>query len=226
MNTVSVELDRSVLLEKTALADYTTNYTDPNTNVANIIGYSMNTAKPYFFAYRIYTTELTATDKVQNAFADLAKWYKLDMKLYESLTAEKRAELAVEIVNYATENGIGLENDADKRDALQEELNKNALDKIYDTLTDQDSSAEAVAFKDVVRYVEADITSVLAIPAAMRTPIYEAVAALNPTQQETLSAVQRTIDGAVSNILANYEGLLPESSLTYKDLYVKQTLPL
>lgn len=223
INTTGLTLNGQTLLEKTPIADYTTSYADTkNTNVANIIGYNMNSLNPYLYSYRIYSSEISAEKQIQNAFADLAKWYKLDMRLFDSLSAVNRTKAIAYIVDYAATNGITLENDAAKRDDLQEKLDTFALDLNYNTLTEQDPSAEAVAFREVVRNVLADITGVLAIPVESRAPIYQAFAALNETQKNMLSMVQSAIDGAIANILANYDGLLPESTMTYKDLYVRK----
>ena len=57
-------------------------------------------ATPVFYTYRIYNRILTEAEQAQNAFADLAKWYKLDVGLYLTLSDEDKAKVWADMADY------------------------------------------------------------------------------------------------------------------------------
>lgn len=181
----------------------------------------MNNGKVY--AIRQYNDGFASENYAQNNFADLCKWYKLDMGLYDTLNPAQVATLQAEILAFADAEGIAVGGDAAARDTLQEKFTDSVLDIAYSELTEADSSAAALAFSEVAKSVMADITGVLALPAQYRGIVYKAVNDLTSSQKENLKVVQKTIDEVIDEVLeTNYGEYIVKTDLTYKDLYVKQ----
>ena len=87
------------------------------------IGWSFSAVGAKIYAYRNYTTELTAADRAQNHFADLAKFYRLDLTAFDSLSDDVKADLYASFAAY--------ELDAANRDELQAIYN-NAILSLYE----------------------------------------------------------------------------------------------
>ena len=54
----------------------------------NMFGYTMNDLAPELYAFRYYSRQLTPEEQARNHFADVAKYYRLDLDLYNKLDAE------------------------------------------------------------------------------------------------------------------------------------------
>ncbi len=78
-------------------------YTDGQ-NSTNLIGYGNAAMKSKVYAYRQYTVALTDDEVRQNHFADLVKFFRIDVTAYELLDGEARARVhaAVEGLDLAT----------------------------------------------------------------------------------------------------------------------------
>ena len=87
------------------------------------IGWSFSAVGAKIYAYRNYTTELTAADRAQNHFADLAKFYRLDLTAFDSLSDDVKADLYASFAAY--------ELDAANRDELQAIYN-NVILSLYE----------------------------------------------------------------------------------------------
>ena len=181
----------------------------------------MNGGKIY--AVRQYNQGFTAEQYELNAFADLCKWYKLDMGLYDTLKASQITELRDEILAFAEAEGIAVGGGADQRAALQEKFTDATLDIAYGELTALDPSAEAAAFAEIAKNVMVDISGVLGLPMLYRGRVYAAVSGLTAAQKESAATVQFTIDSEIETILETYYGqYINRTDLTYMDLYARQ----
>ena len=194
--------------------------TVPNDTVlhdTNILGYSNSAANAEIYAIRYYDKALSAAEIAQNHFADIAKWYHLDMALYETLNAEQKAAARAEIVAFvAADAALNFSADSLAGSTIQTKLDNFALDTIYGQLTD--APAE---FKTVAKNVRADISGVLALPVEYRQSIYDVVMNMLPEAQKVGALVQANITAELDRILNLYYGMyMNTTTMTYKDIYV------
>ncbi|MBO7761845.1 MAG: hypothetical protein J6T24_03525 [Clostridia bacterium] len=217
-HTTSLWINGTAVWQDVLTNDPATSATD-NKNVNTLFGYG-NTLNSNIYAVRVYDRTLTDDERTQNYFADLCKWYKLDMSLYTTLTDTYRATVTEQLLEKAATESIVLGgNDAD-RITLQTALNNFSSDVVYGELNKQDNSAAAQSFRTLAQSLLADIGGVLGLPVALRAPVYAAALALTtPTRAEFEAAVAEAIDKVIED---NYGDYINSTDLTYKDLYVKQ----
>lgn len=190
---------------------------DTALNTANIIGHRNSAQNAELYAIRYYDRALTADEINRNHFADIAKWYQLDMALYEALNADQKTAAQAEIIAFVASNdAYSFSADATARNEIQNKLDTFALETIYNQLTDAPES-----FKTIAKGVRADISGVLALPVEYRDGIYAAVLALNPGAQKDPALVQATIAAEIDRVLNLYYGMyMNTTTMTYKDIYV------
>ena len=188
----------------------------------NILGYSNSAAKAEHYAIRYYSAALTAAEIAQNQFADIAKWYQLDMDLYEALSnTQKEDARAAVVALVGGDASLSFSSATAARTTVQNFLDTFALDTIYNQLTDAPE-----AFKTIAKGVRADISSILALPleiegVKVRDSIYNAVLALPLGSQKDAAIVQATIATEFDRILNLYYGAyMNTTTMTYKDIYV------
>lgn len=188
----------------------------------NILGYSNSAAKAEHYAIRYYSKALTAAEINQNHFADIAKWYQLDMNLYEALSNTQKADARAALLAFvAADASLNFSAATAARSTVQNFLDQFALDTIYNQLTDAPE-----AFKTIAKGVRADISSILALPleiegVKVRDSIYNAVIALPVGSQGDAAIVQATIATEFDRILQLYYGAyMNTTTMTYKDIYV------
>lgn len=205
---------------------------DPNHGNVMHIGWS-NSMNSRIYAIRVYARALSEAEQAQNRFADLCKWYKLDMALYTQLSTAEKAEAQAALIAAANEAGAFMTEDDADRTLLQSTIDEFALDAVYGKLTADDTSAKAAEFAAIARALRVDISGVLVLAVDYRTSIYDIVInrmgevdieSMTDTDRAAAARlVQALINEEIETIVAaNYGGLLPETNLTYKDLYVRQ----
>ena len=86
-------------------ATETTTDSSPSTNIATQLGYSSANVQNRFYAVRYYDRALTAAEYAQNHFADLAKFYRLDVAMYDLLSDALRAELYAAVADFTLAEG-------------------------------------------------------------------------------------------------------------------------
>lgn len=165
------------------------------------------------YAVRAYNRSLSDDEILINHFADLAKFYQLDVGMYEKLSDAERADFASHFTDYRVGS-------ADK-DALQQEVSARMADAIYDVLLQEDTvNPGRFAFCELVKSLEVDISSLRAMPVEHREEIYTAALGLI---EKTKESVQTAIDTVIASIIEkNYGDFITETTGTYKDLYVKK----
>ena len=117
----SVYADGAVILPEKNVNDSTP------TNVATTFGYGTS-SESKIFAMRFYQKSLTTDEMAQNHFADVAKYFRLDLSVFDCLSADQKA------VVYKAFAGIRLTDDVSKK-ALQALYDEIVGKVYYDTLT-------------------------------------------------------------------------------------------
>ena len=127
-----------------------------NLNTTNQIGYANSYGGGEIYALRYYNHDLSEAEILQNNFADLAKWYRLDIEGYDDLAPEMKVQLHRAFAKY-TVNG-----EADRADltALYNILINDNYDAVADKL-----SAEMLA---IVRELGLDVSALVAADDAVR----------------------------------------------------------
>ena len=196
------------------------NGTAASLSSTNYIGWGTPQSNMKMYAYRHYTRVLSDADIVQNHFADLCKWFRLDVSsLYETVGGEtvlsasdaEIAFLAAYLVKYTFE---------DDREAVAAAL-AEALDA-------WSFEGEGEAFEVFVAAVEAgkiDGKGVRALPESHRDTVYTAYKAFvdaNAAADE--DALQGAVDAAVAAVLAanyaDYYGKTP--ALTAESFFANE----
>jgi hypothetical protein len=119
-----------------------------------LIGHSQSSAAR-FYTYRIYNRNLTDAEKAQNAFVDLAKWYRIDISGYLALGDTERAAVHEAMKGYTI--------DTEDRDGI--------IKAYYTALADNYSAASAVLSPDmlaIARELGLDVSALLAAEPADR----------------------------------------------------------
>ncbi len=165
------------------------------------------------FAVRYYNRVLSADEIALNHFADLAKWFQLDVALYADLARADRIIIANLFADKTFENTT--------KQALQAELDATIIDEIYGILTEQDPSAKCVEFTELAKKHVLEISTLTGMPLEHREVIYDAVLALPETADK--ETVQAALDAAIRAVLEKHYGDFIQDGIgDYKKLYVKQ----
>ena len=117
----SVYADGSVILPEKSVND------SSPANVVTTFGYGTS-SESKIFAMRFYQKSLTTDEMAQNHFADVAKYFRLDLSVFDCLSADQKA------VVYKAFAGIRLTDDVSKK-ALQALYDEIVGKVYYDTLT-------------------------------------------------------------------------------------------
>lgn len=218
-HTISMWANGQLALDAITTLDTPTKDTDQNTSANSLLGYS--SAMPSnIYAVRYYDRALTDAERTQNYFADLCKWYKLDMGLYASLADTYREKVMGQFLAAAADEEIVIGGGNAEKLTLQTALNDFSADVVYGELTEQDGSAAAMQFRSLAQSLLADVSGVLGLPVDLRAPVYAAALALTaPTRADFEAAIGAAIDKVLED---NYGDYINKTDLTYKDLYVKQ----
>ncbi len=169
------------------------------------------------YAIRVYDRELTENDIKLNHFADLAKYYKLDVNGYFGLTDAEKIELADTFADVTVGN-----HDEAFVDALRLSVVEKIEDLIYGSLLKEDQINSGCAeFTELAKSLKLDISSVRALPVEYRQTVYSAALGLiDRTKENVEEAIEVTINAILEENFGDYIQTAP--SITYKDLYVKQ----
>ncbi len=178
----------------------------------NMLGF-YSSADMALYAVRVYNRALSNDEILINHFADLAKFYKLDVGMYEKLSDKERASFAAHFSDYR----IG----SSDKDELQAEVSARIADAVYDVLLQEDTvNPGRFEFCELVKSLGVDIAAIRALPVEYRGEVYAASLGLIEKTKET---VQVAIDTVITSIIEeNYGDFITETGITYKDLYVKQ----
>lgn len=174
-------------------------------------------SKAQLYAIRIYDRELTENDVKINHFADIAKYYKLDVSGYFALTEAERVELSDTYADVTVGN-----HDEAFIEALRVSVVEKIEDLIYGALVKEDQiNSGAFEFSELAKSLKLDISSVRALPVEYRQAVYGAVLGLIDRSKEN---VEETIEVTINAILEENFGdyIAEEAPITYKELYVKQ----
>lgn len=169
------------------------------------------------YAVRIYDRELTPDDIALNHFADLAKYYKLNVDGYFGLTSPEKLELAKTFANET----VGNHDEAYIAD-LRLRVVEKIEDLVYGALLREDAVNSGCAeFTELAKKLKLDISGVRALPVEYRQTVYSAVLGLIEKTKETVEeAINVTVNAILEENFGDY--IIEASSITYKDLYVKQ----
>ncbi len=180
----------------------------------SIIGFQKATDQK-LYAIRVYGRSLTNDELAMNHFADLAKYYKLDVGSYEKLTDSEKASVA----NTFLSDTVG--KDAAYRTELQARVTEGVDSVVYGALLLEDTvNVGRFDFTDLAKALRVDISGLRALPVEYRQAVY--VAALGLVDK-TAESVQEAIDVTILAVIEeNFGDYVGQATLTYKDLYVKQ----
>ncbi len=169
------------------------------------------------YAIRIYDRELTEKDIKLNHFADIAKYYKLNVDGYLNLTEAEKLELADLYADVTVGN-----HDEAFVEQLRVSVPEKIEDLIYGAIVKEDPiSSGAFEFSELAKSLKLDISSVRALPIEYRQTVYSAVLGLVDRSKENVEAViELTINEILEENFGDY--IVEEAPITYKDLYVKQ----
>ncbi len=198
-------------------------YKNPTNTVlgTSIINYSQST-NASVYALRIYDRSLTDDEILLNHFADICKWYRLNPGMYTSLSADERVQAAAIMSDVQVgETAATAEEREALRAALQAELTATVKEIYYDALCVEDTSALCESFRLIAQRYDADIDQLLSLPVEHRTDVYSAV--LSMSGEYTTERVNAVIQEAINSIINRYyKDYILNSTLTYKDLYVRK----
>ncbi len=172
-----------------------------------------------FFAIRLYNRALTADEMTLNHFADIAKWYKLDIGALVSLTNDKKLAIAKEFADDVIGGGLS------EREALAAKLQEIVAEIVYGSLSEgiAQPTAACLAFTQLAKELSLNIAGILSLDAIDRETVYAVVNAMPAAQKTNRSMVQGTVDQAIDAILEEkYGAYLPEEAPDYKELYARQ----
>ena len=143
-------------------ATETTTDTTPTTNIATQIAYSSGGTNNRIYAIRYYDRALTAADYAQNHFADLAKFYRLDVAPYAYLSAELRAELYAAVADFTLSDN--------NRGELADAVNA-VLIKAYNGIEIYEDEAKNEEFLALAAFAGLDLSVIKNLSAAARAAI-------------------------------------------------------
>ena len=169
-------------------------------DATNQIGYSNSMGGAEIYAIRYYSRDLSDAEILQNNFADLAKWYRLELNGFEDLTDEKKTALYEAFAGYTVNDGT------DRAELV-------AL--YYNVLTDNYTAGEGVLSADMLalaRKLGLDITGLLDA-----TP---AVCAYIESMIFADFALNKAMSREVTQFLIN-EALVYKAAFAYEGIQVR-----
>lgn len=201
------------------------NYKNPEKVTNQILGTSIinftQSSNASLYALRIYNRSLTDDEILLNHFADVCKWYRLNPGMFTSLNTGERVQVAA----LMSEVQVGdTKETADERKTLREDLQKklsNAVKEIYyAALCIEDKTPLCESFRAVAQEYNADIDLLLSLPVEYRADVYTAVLSM---EHYTTEGINAKIVTAINKVIERYyKDYILTSTLTYKDLYVRQ----
>ncbi len=192
-------------------------FTDKGTYTPNnsmYFGWSNTAPDIKIYAYRHYSTVLTQDEVAQNHFADLAKFYRLDLSQFEGLTAEEMKAVYEAAVPFA----LGT---AD-RDALAEALYAKALEARQARYEVYEGQLDA-AILEVGKTYLLDLDLILGIPRGVLPATYTL---LNAVAAGTSASTDVAADYAAA-VEADFAAYAASSTMTadaYNAYYVQNGL--
>ena len=180
-------------------------------------GYSGAHPDLRIYAYRHYTRVLKDEEIRQNHFADLMKWFKLDIKAYTNLGSKDRAD----VIEAMQEFTIQSDRDAVAK-ALKDICDRVAYDFLLGDLTEGTTLyAEAAQFVATAKAHQLSVAEVKLLPEEYRMMVYVLVNRLDGVQ--TAESIQDKIDKKVDDIIKTYYGkYLDNTEYDYRDIYARQ----
>ena len=177
--TFDVALNGTELLSDTTLA----------ITSQGLIGHSQ-ASEAQIYTYRIYNRTLTDAEQAQNHFADVAKYFKLNITGYDALDAAGKAAVhaAVADINFANTR-------AEAQDAVNSALNA-LVDASYEAL--KAAHPTHADFIELAREYRIDLTAVLASTEDMSAVYALSFDGLSCTEAQAL------VDGTYSDIVNFY----------------------
>ena len=153
------------------------------TSALNYLGYSEN-CEPRVYALRFYERALTSAEMAQNHFADLAKWFRLDINSYAYLSVQQKAALHA---LFADDTIVG----SDKA-ALQAKFDAAIGTIYYDTLDLVVSNDAAVnaKFFTLAKKLGLDVSAFMGVdPTAFGAIAADIVTKFDPAYAQNLAVV-------------------------------------
>ncbi len=200
----------------TSNVNYNSDLADATRN--SLINYGHNISSTYF-AIRMYNRALTADEMTLNHFADIAKWYKLDIGAIVSLPDAKKLAIAEQFTDDVIGGGLA------ERELLVAKLKGIVDEVVYNALAEGIAlpTAACLDFIELAKGLSLDIAAVLSLDPIDRETVYAVANAMPAAQKTSRSMVQGAVDQAVEAIIQEkYGAYLPEAAPDYKDLYVRQ----
>ena len=179
-------------------AEHNTNFDNGN----HYIGYSSQSMGLQMYAYRHYYRVLTDLELKQNHFADLCKWFRLDVTpLYETVADELTLTASEAEINFLSAHLAGYTFN-DEREVVATALAEAIAAWIFE--------GEGEAFDLFVSDIEAgriDGAGVRALPESYHAEIYEAYKTfVDANANAEAKALQGAVDAAVAAILSKDYG--------------------
>ncbi len=185
------------------------------TGIRSQLGFS-STTEARVYAVRFYEQELDANGYAQNHFADLCKYFRLDITRMSALHASDIAYLAVRMADFSF---------TDDRDAVASALDSHLDYLLEDSLTGSGASLEI--FLTAVRNGDVDASAVRALPSAYQAEVITAYAdLLEKTPEADTAERQNAVDNAVATVLSREFGDYYNKTplLLAEDFFAEKTL--
>lgn len=205
----------SFLYDRTPLLSKEVTWVADSQQVSGI-GYR-NSTDMSLYAIRAYNRTLSEQELVQNHFADLAKWFRLDIAPYLTLTEENRRVLEAELLSFDLSSDR-----AEVVAAYEAEIDVFVYDVLLEDVEEDDAAAYATAeeFVAIAKRYALDVSRIKMLPAENRRQIYAAVVA---SGSNTAAMLQGAIDAQVEAVLNTYYGrYIDDTVYDYRELYVRQ----
>ncbi len=163
------------------------------------------------YAVRVYKKALTQAELYQNHFADLMKFYRVDMKEYDLLSAEKKAEIHTLFRDFKLTN-------------TKDEETANAVKELYFTAYLEAVKTGNEAYDAFMERVIVEGYSLgedfSSLPKAKREAIIIALSAIEFTQSDIDNAVAAAAEKVNQTTEAQYNSLyVPDGALLLADFF-------
>lgn len=174
-------------------------------------------ARRTVYAARYYNRNLTSAEMAQNHFADLAKWFRLDLSKYLTLSEGDRAKVHEVFADYTIFSD---------RDALAAAYDAKLNALLYDVLLEGLEAGsvqytEADTFVEIAKEYNLSVSTVKLFPASYRRLIFRAVN--NFGGVKTQENLQSIINEQIAYVLElYYSQYIEDTDFNYRDLYVHQ----
>ena len=181
--------------------------TMPTASSTSSIGYSSRSTQK-IYAIRYYSTALSDAERAQNHFADIAKWYKLDLSYVNLLSGDELLPVYAAAADFIVDGDDGENGYRDAVAAVVEGAAKAAVEEKYAAI-DSDVLAIAVAYG-------LEISPLVTFPKAMLTNTYAALATL-ASEDDPAAAYATALEADLASTLPaeDYNALYVQDQLVY-----------